>query len=183
MNRLAYFSSHKITGKGDLVGCDISKHLQASANLHEVLIKSSCDVRALTYCDLKCLCVPGLVEVLKLYPEFQEQFAEDIKHDLTYNLREGFDADVRILLILPTSLVSFGYELILWFQEEFSTPCRLSMTLPLATGTETPLVSSKVTEELTMLSSQVSHKVFENIPKKSHLFSNRVCGLKKKLTV
>ena len=97
---LAYFSSHKITGKGDLVGCDISKHLQASATLHEVLIKSSCDVRALTYCDLKCLCVPGLVEVLKLYPEFQEQFAEDIKHDLTYNLREGFDADVRILLIL-----------------------------------------------------------------------------------
>ena len=114
MNRLAYF----ITGKGDLVGCDISKHLQASTNLHEVLIKSSCDVRALTYCDLKCLCVPGLVEVLKLYPEFQEQFAEDIKHDLTYNLREGFDADVRIpthfthitcLLWLRTdSLVSGG---------------------------------------------------------------------------
>ena len=83
-----------LTGKGDLVGCDISKHLQASANTHEVLIKSSCDVRALTYCDLKCLCVPGLVEVLKLYPEFQEQFAEDVKHDLTYNLREGYDADV-----------------------------------------------------------------------------------------
>ena len=47
-----------------------------------------------------------------------------------------------------------------WFQEEFSTPCRMSMTLPTVggTGTETlaALPSSKVTEELTMLSSQVS---------------------------
>ena len=81
-------------GKGDLVGCDISKHL--NSNTTDVVIKSSCDVRALTYCDLKCLCIPGLVEVLKLYPEFQEQFAEDVKHDLTYNLREGYDADVSI---------------------------------------------------------------------------------------
>ena len=83
------------------MGCDISKHL--CSNTNDVVIKSSCDVRALTYCDLKCLCIPGLVDVLKLYPEFQEQFAEDVKHDLTYNLREGYDADVstfkRIILI------------------------------------------------------------------------------------
>ncbi len=59
-----------------------------------VLVKSSCDVRALTYCDLKCLHIPGLVEVVRLYPEFQEQFAEDILHDLTFNLREGWEADV-----------------------------------------------------------------------------------------
>merc|ERR1719266_3081247 len=82
-----------ILGKGDLVGCDISKHLQASANGSDVVVKSSCDVKALTYCDLKCINIPGLVEVLKLYPEFQDQFAEDIKHDLTYNLREGYDAE------------------------------------------------------------------------------------------
>ena len=83
-----------ISGKGDLVGCDITKHLEGAANHDDVVVKSSCDVRALTYCDLKCLNIPGLVEVLKLYPEFQEQFAEDVKHDLTYNLREGYDADV-----------------------------------------------------------------------------------------
>ena len=67
--------------------------MQAASN-SDVVVKSSCDVRALTYCDLKCLNIPGLVDVLKLYPEFQDQFAEDIKHDLTYNLREGYDADV-----------------------------------------------------------------------------------------
>ena len=34
------------------------------------------------------------MEVLRLYPEFQDQFAEDILHDLTFNLREGWEADV-----------------------------------------------------------------------------------------
>lgn len=61
-----------------------------------VVVKSSCDVRALTYCDLKCVQVQGLVEVLRLYPEYQQQFANDIQHDLTYNLREGYEAEVCI---------------------------------------------------------------------------------------
>lgn len=33
----------------------------------------------------------GLVEVLRLYPEYQQQFANDIQHDLTFNLREGYE--------------------------------------------------------------------------------------------
>ncbi|XP_022241105.1 potassium voltage-gated channel subfamily H member 8-like [Limulus polyphemus] len=74
-----------ILGKGDLVGCDIS------TNLNETVIKSSSDVKALTYCDLKCIYMPGLMEVLKLYPEFAETFCHDILHDLTFNLREGFE--------------------------------------------------------------------------------------------
>lgn len=87
------------TGKGDLVGCDISRHLSAakevnSGDASDIIVKSSCDVKALTYCDLKCLSIPGLVDVLRLYPEFQDQFAEDILHDLTFNLREGWEADV-----------------------------------------------------------------------------------------
>jgi potassium voltage-gated channel Eag-related subfamily H member 8 len=36
----------------------------------------------------------GLVEVLRLYPEFQIEFSNDILHDLTYNLREGYEAEV-----------------------------------------------------------------------------------------
>lgn len=35
----------------------------------------------------------GLVEVLRLYPEYQQEFANDIQHDLTYNLREGYEAE------------------------------------------------------------------------------------------
>ena len=73
------------SGKGDLVGCDIDKNM----SIGDTVIKSSADVRALTYCDL--------VDVLKLHQDFQDQFANDIQHDLTYNLREGFEADVSII--------------------------------------------------------------------------------------
>lgn len=73
-----------ILGKGDLVGCDIPFTL-----IPDALIKSSSDVKALTYCDLKSIHVPGLLEVLKLYPEFAETFCTEIIHDLTFNLREG----------------------------------------------------------------------------------------------
>ncbi|KAF7418678.1 hypothetical protein HZH68_001331 [Vespula germanica] len=92
-----------ILGKGDLVGCDINVHLQHGNNGggtggggsggSDVVVKSSCDVKALTYCDLKCIHMQGLVEVLRLYPEYQHEFAHDIQHDLTYNLREGYEAE------------------------------------------------------------------------------------------
>ncbi|XP_012534396.1 potassium voltage-gated channel subfamily H member 8 isoform X4 [Monomorium pharaonis] len=89
-----------ILGKGDLVGCDINVHLQHGNNGGGTtgsgsvdVVKSSCDVKALTYCDLKCIHMPGLVEVLRLYPEYQHEFAHDIQHDLTYNLREGYEAE------------------------------------------------------------------------------------------
>ena len=49
--------------------------------------------KALTYCDLKCIHITGLIDVLRLYPEYQQEFANDIQHDLTYNLREGYEAD------------------------------------------------------------------------------------------
>ncbi|KAI1291721.1 Potassium voltage-gated channel subfamily H member 8 [Halotydeus destructor] len=75
-----------ILGKGDLVGCDIPASLAP-----EALIKSSSDVKALTYCDLKSIFIPGLLDVLKMYPEFAETFCTEIVHDLTFNLREGYE--------------------------------------------------------------------------------------------
>ena len=35
--------------------------------------------------------------MLKFYPEFRERFAKEITHDLTYNLREGYDDDVSFI--------------------------------------------------------------------------------------
>lgn len=96
-------------GKGDLVGCDINVHLHHGTNgggsggagPTDVVVKSSCDVKALTYCDLKCINMQGLVEVLRLYPEYQQEFADVIQHDLTYNIREGYEAEVIISLPIP----------------------------------------------------------------------------------
>lgn len=83
------------------MGCDINVHLQHGNNGGGTtgsgsvdVVKSSCDVKALTYCDLKCIHMQGLIEVLRLYPEYQHEFAHDIQHDLTYNLREGYEAEV-----------------------------------------------------------------------------------------
>lgn len=98
------------TGKGDLVGCDISTWLQpqngggsggggANSGPNDVIVKSSCDVKALTYCDLKCINMQGLIDVLRLYPEYQQEFAHDIQHDLTYNLREGYEAEVKKIIL------------------------------------------------------------------------------------
>ncbi|XP_037903090.1 potassium voltage-gated channel subfamily H member 8 isoform X3 [Hermetia illucens] len=102
-----------ILGKGDLVGCDLNVHVLANGQITnasappgaDTVVKSSSDVKALTYCDLKCIHIGGLVEVLRLYPEYQQQFANDIQHDLTYNLREGYEcqeADIGPCLPLPS---------------------------------------------------------------------------------
>ncbi|XP_064543717.1 potassium voltage-gated channel subfamily H member 8 [Drosophila montana] len=104
-----------ILGKGDLVGSDINVHLVATSNGQmtattnsagqDVVVRSSSDIKALTYCDLKCIHMGGLVEVLRLYPEYQQQFANDIQHDLTFNLREGYEnqeSDIGPTFPLPS---------------------------------------------------------------------------------
>lgn len=46
------------------------------------------------------------MEVLRLYPEYQQEFANDIQHDLTFNMREGYEAeaesDIGPSLVLPS---------------------------------------------------------------------------------
>ncbi|XP_060036856.1 potassium voltage-gated channel subfamily H member 8 isoform X2 [Erinaceus europaeus] len=75
-----------ILGKGDLIGANLS--------ITDQVIKTNADVKALTYCDLQCIILKGLFEVLDLYPEYAHKFVDDIQHDLTYNLREGHESDV-----------------------------------------------------------------------------------------
>uniref|UniRef100_H3A9X7 Potassium voltage-gated channel subfamily H member 8 n=2 Tax=Latimeria chalumnae TaxID=7897 RepID=H3A9X7_LATCH len=74
-----------ILGKGDLIGANLS--------IKDQVIKTNADVKALTYCDLQCVNLKGLYEVLDLYPEYAHKFVKDIQRDLTYNLREGHESD------------------------------------------------------------------------------------------
>ncbi|TRY74167.1 hypothetical protein DNTS_004228 [Danionella cerebrum] len=74
------------SGKGDLIGANMS--------VGDRVIKTNADVKALTYCDLQCINLRGLYEVLDLYPEYSHRFVQDITHDLTYNLREGQECHV-----------------------------------------------------------------------------------------
>ncbi|KAK7898145.1 hypothetical protein WMY93_018998 [Mugilogobius chulae] len=75
------------SGKGDLIGANLS--------LNDRVIKTNADVKALTYCDLQCINLKGLYEVLDLYPEYSLSFVQDIQQDLTYNLREGLETQVK----------------------------------------------------------------------------------------
>ncbi|KAM6965991.1 potassium voltage-gated channel subfamily H member 4a isoform 2-T2 [Tautogolabrus adspersus] len=74
-----------ILGKGDLIGADLPEQDQ--------VIKTNADVKALTYCDLQYISVRAFREVLGLYPEYGSRFSSDIHQNLTYNLREGSEAD------------------------------------------------------------------------------------------
>ncbi|XP_071241301.1 voltage-gated delayed rectifier potassium channel KCNH4-like isoform X1 [Salvelinus alpinus] len=74
-----------ILGKGDLIGADLTAQ--------DKVIKTNADVKALTYCDLQHISVRALREVLGLYPEYGSRFSSDIHHNLTYNLREGSEAE------------------------------------------------------------------------------------------
>ncbi|KAJ0001183.1 hypothetical protein NQD34_006203 [Periophthalmus magnuspinnatus] len=76
-----------ILGKGDLIGADLPEQ--------EQVIKTNADVKALTYCDLQYISVKALREVLRLYPEYGTRFSSDIHHNLTYNLREPANTEVR----------------------------------------------------------------------------------------
>ncbi|XP_031709565.1 potassium voltage-gated channel subfamily H member 8 isoform X1 [Anarrhichthys ocellatus] len=79
-----------ILGKGDLIGANLS--------LDDRVIKTNADVKALTYCDLQCVNLRGLYEVLDLYPEYSQRFVQDIQQDLTYNLREGHETHIKARL-------------------------------------------------------------------------------------
>ena len=66
------------TGKDDVFGENISEQ--------ETVGKSSCNVRAVTYCDLHKIHRDDLLDVLQMYPEFAELFFSNLV--VTYDLRD-----------------------------------------------------------------------------------------------
>ena len=69
---------NNITGKDDVFGENIC--------VHETIGKSSCNVRALTYCDLHKIHRDDLLDILEMYPEFAEHFAKNLQ--VTFELRD-----------------------------------------------------------------------------------------------
>nr|KAG5693503.1 hypothetical protein BaRGS_006205 [Batillaria attramentaria] len=67
-----------ILGKDDVFGENMCKHVTVG--------KSSCNVRALTYCDLHKIHRDDLLEILDTYPEFAEQFIKNL--EVTFDLRD-----------------------------------------------------------------------------------------------
>ncbi|XP_076360740.1 uncharacterized protein LOC143252461 [Tachypleus tridentatus] len=66
------------TGKDDVFG--------ENPCIYSTVGKSSCNVRALTYCDLHKIFRDDLLDVLQMYPEFFEIFSSNL--EITFNLRD-----------------------------------------------------------------------------------------------
>ena len=66
------------TGKEDIFGENPLKYPTVG--------KSSCNVRALTYCDLHKIYRDDLLDVLEMYPEFKESFSQNL--EITFSLRD-----------------------------------------------------------------------------------------------
>ena len=77
-NIIIYYILHCVSGKDDVFGENICRF--------ETVGKSSCNVRALTYCDLHKIHRDDLLDVLEMYPEFAENFVKNL--EVTFDLRD-----------------------------------------------------------------------------------------------
>lgn len=73
------------SGKNDIFGEPI--------NLYSRPGKSNADVRALTYCDLHKILREDVLEVLDMYPEFADNFWNNL--EITFNLRDVSCVDIN----------------------------------------------------------------------------------------
>lgn len=93
LNRMFFYS----LGKDDIFG--------ENPLLHEDVGKSSCNVRALTYCDLHRILRDDLLDVLDIYPEFAENFCRNLI--ITYNLRDVSSFSYTQLFLFSHSHINF----------------------------------------------------------------------------
>ena len=77
LKTMSWHYIYYFAGKDDIFG--------ENPCIYETIGKSSCNVRALTYCDLHKIMRDDLLEVLELYPEFSESFSANL--EVTFNLR------------------------------------------------------------------------------------------------
>ncbi|XP_054265686.1 potassium voltage-gated channel subfamily H member 2-like [Macrosteles quadrilineatus] len=80
--------------KDDVVMAILSKDDIFGENpcAHPTIGKSSCNVRALTYCDLHKIHRDDLLDVLDLYPEFYQSFSNNL--EITFYMRDEEQAGV-----------------------------------------------------------------------------------------
>ena len=92
-----------ISGKGDIFG--------ENPCTYTTIGKSSCNVRALTYCDLHKINRDDLLDVLELYPEFLDSFSSNL--EITFNLRDvsinrGIYVEIKHPLIIFAVILTTG---------------------------------------------------------------------------
>ncbi|GAA51328.1 potassium voltage-gated channel Eag-related subfamily H member 8, partial [Clonorchis sinensis] len=74
-----------LLGKCDIFGTDIDEFPKMGFSAY--------DVKSLTYCELQCVALdPPFHQLLEQYPVFQKEFAAALHTELSFNIREGYEA-------------------------------------------------------------------------------------------
>ena len=122
--------------KDDIVMAILSKDDIFGENpcIYPTVGKSSCNVRALTYCDLHKIHRDDLLDVLALYPEFSSHFSQNL--EITFNMRD-------VSFIRYCFELSFNFHWVLYnqldffhFQEEQAGVDPISARFPVTTPTD-----------------------------------------------
>ncbi len=88
-----------LKGKNDVFGDDASNHY--------VIGKSTCKVRALSYCDLHKIHRDDLLHVLQMYPEFANGFQQNFQ--ITFNLRDVMKDTTQLSTTLKIEFCIFVF--------------------------------------------------------------------------
>ena len=89
--------------------------------MHDHIGKSSCNVRALTYCDLHKILRDDLLDVLDMYPEFADAFCDNLQ--ITFNLRDVSLVRVFIRVFESCTIRNVLFVLLLYRISSQNTNC------------------------------------------------------------
>ncbi|TGZ62826.1 hypothetical protein CRM22_007231 [Opisthorchis felineus] len=90
-----------LLGKNDWFGTYINTTMHPGET-----IRSRCDVKSLTYCDLQCIDLTSLNQVLDQYPKFKSEFIAYLCEDLSFNIQEGAENHViQDSIVMPAITV------------------------------------------------------------------------------
>ena len=76
--------------------------------IYPTIGKSSCNVRALTYCDLHKISRDDLLDVYELYPEFADSFSSNL--EVTFILRDvsSFQLEFSIAFLIINGFLTIS---------------------------------------------------------------------------
>lgn len=77
------------------------------------IIRSRCDVKSLTYCDLHYIDLITLSEILNQHPRFKAELKSYLYEDLSFNIQEGV-VSVNYLIIFCYLQTIFSHVLTLY---------------------------------------------------------------------
>ncbi|CAL8094429.1 unnamed protein product [Calicophoron daubneyi] len=108
--------------KNDWFGTYINARLDCGQT-----IRSRCDVKSMTYCDLQSIDLNALNQVLEQYPAFKAEFTDYLYEDLSFNIQEGAEKYVdKDAIVIPAITLQLAQDNSPTSQDCFNPERRLS---------------------------------------------------------